>query len=69
MNINIIKDKNLIKIAEKVLSDQPISEDDAMKMLNTNDIIGLGSIANSVRERMHGNSAFYGVNMNPMQLL
>ncbi len=64
MNINIIKDKNLIKIAEKVLSDQPTSEDDAMKMLNTNDIIGLGSIANSVRERIHGNSAFYGVNMN-----
>jgi aminodeoxyfutalosine synthase len=33
-------------------------------MLTTNDIMGLGFIANTVKKEMHGNIIYYGVNMN-----
>ncbi len=64
LNIEIIKDKSLIPIAEKTLANELVTYDDALIMLQTDDVIGLGSIANSVREELHGNKAFYGVNMN-----
>jgi len=64
INIELIKDKKLVTIAEKVMARTQVSEEDAMHMLQTGDIIGLGSIANHVRESVNGNDTFYGVNMN-----
>jgi len=64
MNFKYFKDKNLESIAEKVIQDIPVSENDALIMLNTDDILGLGLIADYMREKINGNSTFYGVNMN-----
>jgi len=51
-------------IAGKVLDHAPVSEDDALAMLETNDIMELGTIAHHVKTRLHGERAYYGVNMN-----
>ncbi len=59
-----ITDKGLKNIAQKVFSNIPVSFDDAVYMLNTNDILNLGSIADFVRTKQHSNKTFYGVNMN-----
>ena len=59
-----IKDKNLRTIAKKVVENRPVSRSDARYMLATNDILGLGKISNFVRTGLHGDVAYYGVNMN-----
>ena len=59
-----IKNKILKSIAEKVLGDIPVNQEDALYMLSTNDILDLGSIAHFVRTRLHGDITYYGVNMN-----
>jgi len=64
MDISLIKEKKLYSIAEKVQAGQPVSTDDALVMLNTDDILGLGTISNYLREQYHGVRAYYGVNMN-----
>jgi len=61
---NNIQNKKLRSIAEKVYSDVPVSKEDALCMLQTNDILDLGAIANHIRTRLHGDIAYYGVNMN-----
>jgi len=59
-----IQNKTLRRIAEKIAADIPIDEDDARYMLSTNDILDLGTIAHHIRTRLHGDKAYYGVNMN-----
>ncbi len=61
---NNITDKRLKKIAQKVYSNTPVNFDDAVYMLNTNDILDLGTIADFIRTKLHKNKTFYGVNMN-----
>ena len=61
---NNIQNKKLRHIAEKVYSDVPVTKEDALLMLKTDDILDLGAIANHIRTRLHGNIAYYGVNMN-----
>ncbi len=60
---NII-DPNLRPIALKVSAGEDITPEDAHMLMTTNDIIGLGAMANHVREEINGNRAYYGVNMN-----
>ena len=62
--IENITDKALLPIAEKVLDNSPVSEEDGLVMLRTDDVIGLGAMANHVRSELHGDRTFYGVNMN-----
>ncbi|NLA73943.1 MAG: CofH family radical SAM protein [Deltaproteobacteria bacterium] len=59
-----IKDKKLRVIAEKVSNSIPMDEADAMEMLTTNNILDLGMIAGFIKQQLHGNNVFYGVNMN-----
>lgn len=59
-----IHDEKLALIYNKVIAGVPVSNDDAYTMLTTNDIMGLGFIANTVKKEMHGNIIYYGVNMN-----
>lgn len=59
-----ITNKRLKNIAQKVYSNTAVSFDDAVYMLNTNDILDLGSIADFLRTKLHKNKTFYGVNMN-----
>ena len=59
-----ITDKHLKNIAQKVYSNIPVNFDDAVYMLKTNNILDLGTIADFIRNKLHGITTFYGVNMN-----
>jgi len=61
---NNIQNKKLRRIAEKVYSNVPVTREDALCMIKTDDILDLGAIANHIRTRLHGGIAYYGVNMN-----
>ena len=58
MNYHLIP-KELRPIAEKVEAQQQISEADALTLYGTNDLNGLGIIANVMRERKNSNYATY----------
>ena len=62
--MKIITDSNLEAIAEKVEAGIPITDDEALAMLLTSDIMGICSIAHSIKQKLHGNVVYYGVNMN-----
>ncbi|MGB0715373.1 MAG: aminofutalosine synthase MqnE [Phycisphaerae bacterium] len=55
-------DASLAGIREKLESGEPLSFDDGMALYQTPDIFTLGELANSVRERLHGNKAYYNIN-------
>lgn len=59
-----IKDRTLRAIAQKVEDSEPVTREEAIYMLRTNDVLDLAAIAQSLRMRLHGNVAYYGVNMN-----
>ncbi|MEJ2656603.1 MAG: CofH family radical SAM protein [Desulfobacterales bacterium] len=59
-----IKDRKLRSIAEKVIGIVPVSREDALYMLTTNNILDLGAIAHYIRTMLHDDTAYYGVNMN-----
>lgn len=61
---DMIEDTRLRQVAEKVEAGVPVSTDDALYMLETGSIVDLGTIANYMREKLHGSRVFYGVNMN-----
>ncbi len=60
-------DTRLNPIAEKVLARERLSPEDALALYCTRDVLALGWLANQVRERMHGNVAYFNVNrhINP----
>ena len=51
-------------IAERVAAGERVTEGDALAMLATPDINGLGAIADAVRARLHDRRAFYGCSVN-----
>jgi len=61
---NNIQNKTLLNIAEKAINNVPVNKKDALYMLSTNDILDLGAIAHYVRNRLHRDITYYGVNMN-----
>lgn len=60
-------DPRLNSIAEKVLAQKRLDPDDALALYRSHDILAVGWLANHVRERMHGNVAYFNVNrhINP----
>ena len=61
---------DLAPIAEKVVAGERLSFDDGVRLFTTRDFLGLGKLANHVREARHGNVAYYNVNryLNPTNL-
>ena len=57
----------ITEVREKVLAGQRLSFDDGMMLETEADLFTLGELANIVRQRRHGKSAFYNVNehLNP----
>jgi aminodeoxyfutalosine synthase len=57
-------------LAEKVFAGKRLSFEDGVSLFRTRDFLGLGRLANHVREERHGNLAFYNVNryLNPTNL-
>jgi aminodeoxyfutalosine synthase len=60
-------DPRLCAIKDKVLAQERLSADDALALYRSPDILAVGWLANSVRERMHGDKTYFNVNrhINP----
>jgi len=60
----------LLPIAEKVVEGQRLAFEDGLALFSTRDVLGVGRLANLVRERRHGNIGYYNVNryLNPTNL-
>jgi aminodeoxyfutalosine synthase len=60
-------DARLLPIHDKVLGHQRLAAADALALYRTADILAVGWLANHVRERMHGDRAYFNVNrhLNP----
>ena len=60
-------DPRLEAIAERVAGGERLSAEDALVLYRTGDILAVGWLANSVRERMHGDRTYFNVNrhINP----
>jgi aminodeoxyfutalosine synthase len=56
------EDARLNRIHEKVMARERLDESDALVLYQTHDMLALGWLANFVRERMHGNLAYFNVN-------
>jgi len=54
-------------IRDKVLAGTRLSDDDALRLLETADLAAVGALANHVREERHGDLTFYNrnVHLNP----
>ncbi|HSS44794.1 MAG TPA: aminofutalosine synthase MqnE, partial [Thermoanaerobaculia bacterium] len=61
---------DLAPLAEKALAGDRLSFEDGVRLFATRDLLGLGRLANGIREKRHGNLAFYNVNryLNPTNL-
>ena len=57
-------------IAEKVAEGRRLSFEDGVALFRSLDVLGVGVLANHVREAKHGNTAYYNVNryLNPTNL-
>ena len=52
------------EIGEKVLAGERLSTDEGLELYRTPHLHALGELANHVRERLHGNRAFFNVNQH-----
>ncbi len=61
------EDARLEPIRRKVEAQERLSFDEGMTLYKSPDLLGVGWLANKVRERLHGNKTFYNVNrhINP----
>jgi aminodeoxyfutalosine synthase len=62
-----VDDPRLKPIFEKVAAGERLTFDDGVTLYRSPDILGLGRMANAVRERLHGNVTYFNVNrhINP----
>jgi len=61
------EDQRLHSVHEKVRARERLSAEDALALYRSGDILAVGWLANSVRERMHGDKTYFNVNrhINP----
>jgi aminodeoxyfutalosine synthase len=57
-------DSELKRIEEKIKAGERLDFNDALALFNTRDLFELGRIANSVKERLHGDKVCFGVSLN-----
>jgi aminodeoxyfutalosine synthase len=55
-------DARLQPIHDKVMAQERLTADDALALYHSGDILAIGWLANHVRERMHGDTAYFNVN-------
>ena len=63
----VFDDPRLSPICDKVEARERLSFDDGVTLYRSPDLLGVGWMANRVRERMHGNTTYFNVNrhINP----
>jgi aminodeoxyfutalosine synthase len=64
---SVMDDARLQPIANKVLAGERLSFEDGVTLYSSPDLLGLGWLANHVREKRHGNVCYFNVNrhINP----
>ena len=62
-----LRDPALDLVAEKVLAGERLDRDEGLLLATTDDLLGVGRLANMVRERLHGDTTYYNINrhLNP----
>jgi len=62
-----LRDPRLAVVAERVLAGRRIEREHAVAVATTDDLLGVGRLANLVRERLHGDLTYFNVNrhLNP----
>jgi aminodeoxyfutalosine synthase len=62
-----LRDPRLEPVAEKVLGHERLDRADGELLATTDDLLGVGRLANLVRERLHGDRTYYNINrhLNP----
>ncbi len=67
LGLDKIEDARLRPIAEKIFGGQRLSFADGLALYGSHDLLAIGYLANFVRERLHGNVAYFNVNrhINP----
>ncbi|TFG37291.1 MAG: aminofutalosine synthase MqnE [Candidatus Aminicenantes bacterium] len=60
-------DPALAPVAEKVIAGERLDGDEGLLVATTLDLLGVGRLANLVRERLHGDRTYYNINrhLNP----
>ncbi|MEK7847230.1 MAG: aminofutalosine synthase MqnE, partial [Nitrospinota bacterium] len=58
----LFTDSKLKIIEDKVINNQRLSFEDGVILFNSTDLLGIGYLANIVRERKNGNSAYFITN-------
>ncbi len=60
-------DPNLEPVADKVAAGQRLTFDDGVALYSSTDLLGIGCLANHVREKLHGKRTYFNVNrhINP----
>ncbi len=60
-------DPALEPVAEKVLARERLDREEGLLLATTRDLLGVGRMANLVRERLHGDRTYYNINrhLNP----
>jgi len=63
----VFEDARLGSIREKVENGERLSYEDGVTLYRSPDLLGVGWMANRVRERLHGNTTYFNVNrhINP----
>jgi aminodeoxyfutalosine synthase len=59
LSVARLHDTTLEPIREKVLAGRRLSFDDGLALYRTHDLLGLGQLANHVREQKHGDAAYF----------
>lgn len=64
---NRILSQELSEIGEKVFGNSRLGREDGIRLYESSDLLGIGYLANHVREKMHGQNAYFNVNrhINP----
>ncbi|HSP93159.1 MAG TPA: aminofutalosine synthase MqnE [Thermoanaerobaculia bacterium] len=67
---DLFRGSDLAPLAEKIAARERLSFEDGIRLFRSRDLLGLGRLANRVREERHGNLAYYNVNryLNPTNL-
>ena len=64
-----VQDARLKPLATKVLRGERLDHDDALAIYGSTDLLGIGELANYVREQRHGSRAWCKLDLNPPPVL
>ena len=60
----LVRDTGLLPIAEKVLGGERLTPADGLALFESPDVLGIGALANVVRERLHGDVSTFNRNQH-----